>query len=196
MHRLAPVFAVLAIPFLLGAAPAPDVTRTAVPASPQGAAGRLDTLYARLRAAGSDEEANGIVGAIERAQLQSGSDTTDLLMQRALTAVSAGRTALAVRLLSAVIKLRPSYTEAWNKRATVYYLRDDYVDSMADIAQTLQRDPRHLGAWMGLGLILQQSGDKKRAYAAYQHVLEVNPHAAMARKAVDALRDDVEGRPI
>lgn len=156
----------------------------------------LDILYERLARAKSDDEATGIASAIERAQLRSGSDTADLLMTRALAALEAGKKELAIRLLTSIVKLNPGFTEAWNKRATVFYMSNDYSRSMADIAETLKRNPRHFGAWAGLGMILRETGDKKRAYDAFKHALAINPHLATVQKAVDEMREDVEGRDI
>ena len=43
------------------------------------------------------------------------------------------------------------------------YLDDDYDGSMADIAQTLKREPRHLGALMGMATILEARGKREEA---------------------------------
>jgi tetratricopeptide (TPR) repeat protein len=156
----------------------------------------LDRLYDRLAKAQSDKEAQNLGVAIERAELQSGSDTADLLMDRALTALQASKPDKAIKLLSAIIHLRPTYAEAWNKRATAYYLKKDYRRSIADIAQTLSRNPREYGAWSGLGMMLVDLGDKKHAYEAFQKALAINPRLQGAREAVDQLKTDVEGRDI
>ena len=65
-------------------------------------------------------------------------------------------------------RLRPDYVEAWNRRATLYYLRNDYVHSLEDIQQVLIREPRHFGALAGLGMIMQDIGDEKRALEAFR----------------------------
>lgn len=178
----------------------PALIGLALPAAagPSLAAGKADlgALYDRLAKAGSDEEATGIAGAIARAQLQSGSDTADLLMGRAIAAGAAGDVDTAIRLLSATLSLDPDFTEAWNRRATLYYGKNDYQRAMADIAQTLKRDPRHFGAWSGLGMILKETGDDKRAYAAFQRALAINPHLDAIRKLVDEMKPQVEGRDI
>src|SRR5207249_2902035 len=119
---------------------------------PSASGKALDELYDRLAKAKTDEEAQGIAGAIQRTQIRSGSDTADLLMTRALVAFQAGNDDLAIQLLTATIKLAPDFTEAWNRRATAYYRKNDYAHSMVDIAETLKRDPRHYGAWSGLGM--------------------------------------------
>jgi Flp pilus assembly protein TadD len=156
----------------------------------------LDALYDRLGKAKSEEEAKGISSAIERAQAHSGSDTADLLMTRALTAIQAGKSDLAVELLSAIVKVSPDFTEAWNKRATLYFLKNDYVRAVADIAETVKREPRHFGAWSGLGMILRETGDKKHAYEAFKKAIAINPYLEQVKKALDDLRMDVEGRDI
>ncbi len=53
---------------------------------------------------------------------------------------------LAIKLLDAVIAIKPDYVEAWNRRATVYYLKQDYGHSLADLREVLAREPRHFGA--------------------------------------------------
>jgi tetratricopeptide (TPR) repeat protein len=156
----------------------------------------LDHLYDRLAQAQSETEAANIALQIQRLELKSGSDTTDLLMDRALTAMQSSNTGKAIKILSAIIHLKPDYAEAWNKRATAYFLQKDYVRSIADIAETLRRNPREFGAWSGLGMMLVDMGDKKHAYEALKKALEINPQIPGAKKVFDDLKTDVEGRDI
>jgi tetratricopeptide (TPR) repeat protein len=103
---------------------------------------------------------------------------------------------VALKLLDAVIKLRPDYIEAWNRRATLYYLQNDYTHSMEDIRQVLIREPRHFGALAGLGLIMQETGDDKHALDAFRRALAINPHLEKIPDLVKALSEKVEGRDI
>jgi len=103
---------------------------------------------------------------------------------------------VALKLLDAIIKLRPDYTEAWNRRATLYYLQNDYARSLADIQQVLAREPRHFGALAGLGMIMQDLGDEKRALDAFRKALAVNPHLEKVPELVKQLTEKVEGRDI
>ena len=64
---------------------------------------------------------------------------------------------LAIKLLTAIIDIKPDYIEAWNRRATLYFHKRDYVSAMSDLRSVLTREPRHFGAWAGLGMILQMS---------------------------------------
>src|ERR671916_2299825 len=153
------------------------------PASPppgrQADAGRratLDDLFNRLAAAKDEAEAKGIANLIERRWLRSGSDTADLLMTRATDAIQKKEFPLAIELLDRVIALQPEWAEAWNRRATAFFLLDDIASSMADLRQVLAREPRHFGAWAGLGHIYSASGDKGRALEAYRKALTLHPH--------------------
>src|SRR6202008_5209667 len=95
-------------------------------------------------------------------------DTAALLMARAKAAMDAQQADVALKLLDSVVKLRPDYVEAWNRRATLYYLQNDYARSLADIQQVLSREPRHFAALAGLGMIMQDLGDDKRALEAFR----------------------------
>src|SRR3978361_1777052 len=98
-----------------------------------------------------------------------------LLMMRAKAAMDAQQMDVALKLLDAVVKLRPDYVEGWNRRATLYYLQNDYTRSLEDIQQVLVREPRHFGALTGLGMIMQELGDDKRALDAFRKALAVDP---------------------
>jgi tetratricopeptide (TPR) repeat protein len=97
-------------------------------------------------------------------------------------------------MLSAIVEIQPEFMEAWNRRATVYFLKKDYVNSMADIAKVLTREPRHFAALSGLGLIMQDIGDEKHALEAYSKALEIYPRLKGMEEKVKNLKDKVEGR--
>lgn len=156
----------------------------------------LDFLFGALKAAPDEVSAKHVEARIWAIWLQTPSDTAALLMSRAKTAVDAKKIDVAIKLLDSVIKLRPDYIEAWNRRATLYYMQNDYRRSLADIQQVLIREPRHFGALAGLGMIMQEVGDEKRALDAYRKALAVNPHLEKIPDQVKALTEKVEGRDI
>jgi tetratricopeptide (TPR) repeat protein len=124
------------------------------------------------------------------------SDTAALLMARAKVAMDGKNTDVALKLLDAVVKLRPDYAEGWNRRATIYYLQNDYNRSMEDIRQVLTLEPRHFGALAGLGMILQETGDDRHALEAFRKALAINPHLERVPDLVKTLTEKVEGRDI
>jgi len=146
---------------------------------------QTDELFDRLAKSQDPVEAAGLVSAIDRLRQHSGSDTSDLLMARAVQAMATQNYTLATSLLDAILDLRPEWAEAWNKRATVRYVSGDSRGSMADIAQTLKREPRHLGALAGLGAILQESGRLDDAKRAYDRALAIAPEYQPMRDAAE-----------
>jgi tetratricopeptide (TPR) repeat protein len=156
----------------------------------------LDFLFGALKAAPDEVSAKHVEARIWAVWLQTPSDTAALLMMRAKAAMDAQQVDVALKLLDAVVKLRPDYIEGWNRRATIYYLKNDYTHSLEDIQQVLIREPRHFGALAGLGMIMQEIGDEKRALDAFRKALAVNPHLEKVPDLVKSLTEKVEGRDI
>jgi tetratricopeptide (TPR) repeat protein len=156
----------------------------------------LDFLFGALKVAPDEVSARHVEARIWAAWLQTPSDTVALLMTRSKAALDAHQTEVALKLLDAVIKLRPDYVEAWNRRATLYYLQNDYGRSLADIQQVLVREPRHFGALAGLGMIMQDLGEDKRALEAFRKALDVDPYLEKVPELVKTLTEKVEGRDI
>jgi tetratricopeptide (TPR) repeat protein len=156
----------------------------------------LDFLFGALKVAPDEASAKHVEARIWALWMQTPSDTAALLMVRAKAAMDAQKMDVALKLLDAVVKLRPDYVEAWNRRATVYYLQNDYTRSLEDIEQVLVREPRHFGALAGLGMIMQDLGDDKRALDAFRKALAVNPYLEKVPELVKSLTEKVEGRDI
>src|SRR5438045_9427175 len=156
----------------------------------------LDFLFGALKAAPDQASAKHVEARIWALWLQTQSDTAALLMMRAKAAMDAQQIDVALKLLDAVVKLRPDYVEGWNRRATLYSLQNDYAHSLADIQQVLVREPRHFGALAGLGMIMRDLGDDKRALDAFRKALAINPHLEKVPELVKTLSEKVEGRDI
>ena len=157
---------------------------------------KLDTLFEALKIAPDEDSAKAIEERIWAVWVVSSSDTCNLLMSRVKAASDDKDYDLALKLLGAVIAINPKYVEAWNQRATIYYLKDDYGHALADIREVLALEPRHFGAWSGLGLILQDIGDDKHALEAYRKALAIDPHLEHIPDVVKTLTEKVEGRDI
>ena len=157
---------------------------------------KLDTLFDALKIAPDEGSAKAIEERIWAVWVVSGSDTCNLLMTRVKAASDDKDYDLAIKLLGAVIAINPKYVEAWNQRATIYYLKDDYGHALADLREVLALEPRHFGAWSGLGLILQDIGDDRHALEAYRKALAIDPHLEHIPDVVKTLTEKVEGRDI
>jgi len=156
----------------------------------------LDFLFEALKLAPDDTTAKAIEERIWAVWTVSRSDTTNLLMTRVKAAVEAQDLDLAIELLNAIVKIKPDYVEAWNRRATIYYMKKDYGHSIADIREVLKREPRHFGALSGFGLILQDIGDEKQALEIYRRALAVYPRLQRIPDLVKTLQEKIEGRDI
>jgi tetratricopeptide (TPR) repeat protein len=156
----------------------------------------LDFLFDALKVAPDETSAKAIKDRIWALWLSSGGDTTDLLMTRVKSAMDAKDFDLAIKLLDAIVDFKPDYVEGWDRRATVYYMKKEYGHALADIAQVLSREPRHFGAMFGLGLIMQEFGDDKRALDVYRRALAIDPHSQRIPELVKTLEEKIEGRDI
>jgi tetratricopeptide (TPR) repeat protein len=169
----------------------------AMPRAPRGdRAKNLDLLFQALKIAPDDETAKAIEERIWALWTTSGSDTANLLMSRVKSAVEKEDLDLALKLLDALVDVKPDYVEAWNRRATIYFMKKDYGRSIADIREVLAREPRHFGALAGLGMILQDIGDDAHALDAFRRALAVNPRLKGIPERVKTLTEKVEGRDI
>ena len=156
----------------------------------------LDFLFGALKAAPDADSAKQVENRIWALWLASGSDTANLLMTRAKSAIDSNDLDLANELLDAIVKVKPDYIEAWNRRATIHYMRKEFGQSLEDIRQVLIREPRHFGAMSGLGMILQEFGDEKHALDVFRRALEINPHMSKIDELVKSLAEKIDGRDI
>jgi tetratricopeptide (TPR) repeat protein len=156
----------------------------------------LEFLFGALKVAPDETSAKAIEQRIWALWVVSPSDTANLLMTRVRTAIEAKDTDLALKLLDGIVKIKPDYIEAWNRRATLYYMQKDFGHSIADIREVLKREPRHFGALMGLAMIMQEIGDDKQALEVYRRLLAVYPKMQRIPDLVKTLQEKVEGRDI
>jgi tetratricopeptide (TPR) repeat protein len=160
------------------------------------AAQNLDRLFAALRAAPSAESAKYIEGRIWATWAAQGGDTAAVLMTRVRTASESKDYDLAIKLLTAIIDIKPDYIEAWNRRATLYFHKRDYVSAMSDLRNVLAREPRHFGAWAGVGMILNDVGDERQALIAFRRAVELYPRMERIPDLIKRLSESVDGRDL
>jgi tetratricopeptide (TPR) repeat protein len=193
---LAPV-ALAQQPPLPSAPEAPAETNVPAPPPPvpndqQVAQDLLDRLFGQLHAAKDEASAKVIEDAIWKLWSRSGSPTADVLIVQAVRAMEAGQRQTALRILDTIIEDQPTFAEAWNKRATLYFMMGDYDRSLADIAHVLELEPRHFGALTGLGTILTDRGKKAEALKAFRRALSIDPFLEGARKALQQIEPETE----
>lgn len=109
-------------------------------------------------------------------------------MQRALQLFGSDQQSKALSMLDDLIDAWPDWAEAWNKRATLRFMIEDFDGSLDDIAETLVRESRHFGALSGCGQICLHVGDFGAAEQVFARALAVHPGLASIADAVAALR--------
>ncbi|MEQ8282502.1 MAG: tetratricopeptide repeat protein [Parvibaculum sp.] len=164
--------------------------------APPGREEVLDMLFERLAAATSEAESRSFESAIREIWLDSGSPSIDLLMERGFDALREENYDRAYFYFDEVVTLAPDFAEGWDKRAAVHYIREDYAEALRDIEHVLRLEPRHYQAMAGLGIILEELGDKKGALEAYRRALALNPWLDDLKGRIAPLELEVEGRGI
>ena len=79
------------------------------------------------------------------------------------------------KIFSKAIELDPKWAEAWNKRATVYYLMGNYELSQNDIDVVLSLEKRHFGALSGQGLVQSALKNYQLAIDSYVEAHKIYP---------------------
>lgn len=149
---------------------------------------RLHALFSRLHTAEDASDAAVVANLIWAIWHQSDNDQINELMIRGSTQITSHDYPEAVQTFSEMIELDPGFAEAWNKRATVYYLMGEFLKSVNDIEKTLELESRHFGALSGLGLIMVALGNDEAAINAFEATLAVHPFAEGARQHLELLR--------
>ncbi len=120
---------------------------------------------------------------------RSGSKAIDSQYQRGVQLMEAAQLKEAVSTFSDIIKQQPAFAEAWNKRATLYYMMGEYQLSLKDCDEVLKRNRHHFGALSGYAQIYTELGDFKRALGYFERALKVNPSLPNAESTLNFLRE-------
>lgn len=106
----------------------------------------------------------------------SGDAEADRVFRAGVDAMQRGDLKRAETLFDRVIEVVPQFAEGWNKRATVRYMRQNFVGSIADCQETLIRNPNHFAASSGQGLCHMALGEYREAAICFRRGLEIHPH--------------------
>ena len=149
---------------------------------------RLDELFDRLLACPGPAEAVPIENAIWNAWMYDSHEGAELALDRATSDIAAQRYDIAETRLAILLRRRPEWAEAWNKRATLCYMLERDDESVAAIHRTLEIEPRHFGAMCGLGEILRSQGNIEAACLAFSMALRVHPLLGGVRQTLREMR--------
>ena len=81
----------------------------------------------------------------------------------------------ALKIFDNKIVTDPKWSEAWNKRATVYFLMSQFANSLSDIDKVLSIEPRHFGALSGQARIFIKLQKYEKAIESIEQALKFYP---------------------
>jgi tetratricopeptide (TPR) repeat protein len=127
-------------------------------------------------------------GAMWQSWSRSGDPDIDRLFAVGVEQMNVRQLNEAVETFSEIIRRRPDFAEAWNKRATVYFILGEYRKSLADCDEVMARNPYHWGALSGYGMIYAELDQPGRALEYLQKALAVNPNLTSVEQAIETLK--------
>ena len=136
----------------------------------------LDTLFAKLQTATDPMAIQSLEAAIWEQWVMVPDRAQRELMMRGIAEMQQRQLRESVETFSKLIDMAPELSEAWNKRATAHWLLGEFQASLSDICETVKREPRHFGAYSGLGMIRAEMGEYAKAVAAFELARTYNPH--------------------
>ena len=148
----------------------------------------LEPLFSRLAACQDDAEATEVEDRIWDLWMYHPHRRAAHDLDRAATEIAAHCHDLAETRLTRLLRAAPDYAEAWNKRATLYYLQERDDECLRNLHRVLELEPRHFGALCAVAEILLVHEDREGALLAFDAALRIHPHLEEARQRVSELR--------
>ena len=158
-----------------------------------GAAKDASAVYPLLGAP-EPEVRNVALGTVWQLWGRSGDAAIDKLYQLGLDHMKDGDAPQAIKVFSDIIAKRPAFAEAWNKRATVYYMMGEHDASIKDCEEVLKLLPQHFGALVGYAQMLAERSQPEKALELMQRASKVNPYLANAEFMMSALQIQIENK--
>ena len=153
-----------------------------------GSSTMLETLFAKLQTATDPVAIQSLEAAIWEQWVMVPEGPRRELMLRGITEMQQRQLKQSVDTFSTLIEMAPELSEAWNKRATAHWLLGNFPASLSDICETVKREPRHFGAYSGLGMIRAEMGEYPRAVAAFELARKYNPHIVGIDDEIERLK--------
>jgi tetratricopeptide (TPR) repeat protein len=201
---------VLAAALAAGATQAAPLTRgQALAALEQPAAGARRAGIERLGQIGKLVDVDRVLGRLNDADPQvralaaaatweiwsrSGDPAIDKLFARGIEQMQASALTDALATFSTIVRLKPDFAEAWNKRATIYFLLGRNEESLRDCDEVLKRNRKHFGALAGAGQIHLQLGNPELALEFFRRAVDINPNLEGPAEMIPILEELLRGQ--
>lgn len=152
---------------------------------------RLDELFERLKAGDASAQSE-----IEDAWYAPPEAGVSVLFGRAVEAMNADDTDLALVLAGHVNGLAPSFAEGWVLTGHARSAAGDAAGASRAYAEAIELEPRHFVALARLGDLAVEAGDKAAGLERYRQVLLIHPGMTAVRARAERLRDETRAQEI
>ena len=149
---------------------------------------RLNNLFKKLNETENQEEISDLIKNIWNIWYEVKDPKVIEYFEKGIQAMRIRNYPLAIRFFNNLIEEDPNFAEAWNKRATVYFMMGDFDKSMKDIIKTLELEPRHFGALDGMGLIFIHQEQYEQAIEVYDKMLEIFPFSIKTMEKKESIK--------
>ena len=102
----------------------------------------------------------------------------------------------AIDIFTDVIEIDPTWAEAWNKRATVFYMVGEFQKSQDDIDKVLELENRHFGALAGQGMVNIKLRNYDKAKRSYQKAQEIYPAMKSSKVMIEQIEELIKRQSI
>ena len=102
----------------------------------------------------------------------------------------------AIDIFTDVIEIDPTWAEAWNKRATVFYMVGEFQKSQDDIDKVLELENRHFGALAGQGMVNIRLKNYDKAKRSYQKAQEIYPAMKSSKVMIEQIEELIKRQSI
>ena len=102
----------------------------------------------------------------------------------------------ALKVFSNILENDPKWSEAWNKRATVFYMVGEFQKSQDDIDKVLELEERHFGALAGQGMVNIKLKNYDKAKRSYQKAQEIYPAMKSSKVMIEQIEELIKRQSI
>ncbi len=143
-----------------------------------------EQLFTDLRKASTPEKSHAIASRLRQSFVRTGSDSLDLMLRWAETALNQSREAEAQDYIDEVMAQRPDNATVWQLRARLHLRRNELAPALNDIRQAMILEPRNFDVLINYATLLRETGNRKGALRLYEQALSVYP---MMKEAQDEM---------
>ena len=136
---------------------------------------RIQSLQQALLHATDAGQAEALLARLEALRESLLSPTVRLMLHRGQREQADGKLHEALGDISDALELQPEQSLLWRDRAAVRAAQADQAGALQDLGNAINRDPADVQSWSGLSLIEESAGKGEPAYAAWEHVLRLDP---------------------